>query len=221
LKFIEEFMRRNTIVVLFALAVSVAGITDAAAQTGKANLRDPEAKKSGANTGSAKAAPAALPADTEYIIGPDDVLAVNVWKEPDLSRSVPVRSDGKITLPLIGDVEANGATPAQLQARLEQGLAEFISKPSVTVIVQEAKSHKFSVIGEVVKPGAYIISGPMTVLDALALAGGFKEWAKMKSIYILRAGPDGRQRIPFNYKQVVNGKAPDIQLKTRDTIVVP
>lgn len=218
-------MRWNRIIALFALAVSVAGITShAAAQTGKANLRDPKVNKSGANTASGKAAPAApaaLPSDTEYIIGPDDVLAVNVWKEPDLSRSVPVRSDGKITLPLIGDVEANGATPMQLQARLEQGLAEFISKPSVTVIVQEAKSHKFNVIGEVVKPGSYIISGPMTVLDALALAGGFKEWAKTKSIYILRPGPAGRRRIPFNYKRVVNGEAPDILLKIRDTVVVP
>jgi polysaccharide export outer membrane protein len=146
---------------------------------------------------------------------------VNVWKEPDLSRSVPVRPDGKITLPLIGDVEANGSTPEQLQAKLETGLAEYISKPSVTVIVQEAKSHKFNVIGEVVKPGTYVLSGPMTVLDAIALAGGFREWAKMKSIYILRAGPHGRQRIPFNYKQVVNGKAADIPLKIRDTVVVP
>jgi polysaccharide export outer membrane protein len=218
-------MRWNTIVVFFALAVSVASITGpAAAQTGKANLRNGGANKSGTNTAPAKATPsmpATLPSDPEYIIGPDDVLAVNVWKEPDLSRSVPVRPDGKITLPLIGDVEANGSTPEQLQAKLETGLAEYISKPSVTVIVQEAKSHKFNVIGEVVKPGTYVLSGPMTVLDAIALAGGFREWAKMKSIYILRAGPHGRQRIPFNYKQVVNGKAADIPLKIRDTVVVP
>lgn len=216
----------NTMTIFLTLAVSMAGIFDitAAAQTGKASLRDSKANKPEAKTANTRAAastPATPPADLEYIIGPDDVLAVNVWKEPDLSRSIPVRPDGKITLPLIGDVEANGSTPAQLQARLEKGLAEFVSKPSVTVIVQEAKSHKFNVIGEVVKPGTYLMSGPMTVLDAIALAGGFREWAKMKSIYILRAGPGGRQRIPFNYKQVVNGKAPDIQLKIRDSIVVP
>jgi polysaccharide export outer membrane protein len=207
-------------IALWVLFFSAASITaPVESQTRKSNLRN-GMKNSGVAPVTAKNTSTPL-TDAEYLIGPDDVLAVNVWKEPDISRSVPVRPDGKITLPLIGDVDASGTTPVQLQAKLEKSLAEFISKPSVTVIVQEAKSHKFNVLGEVLKPGTYMMSGPMTVLDAIALAGGFREWAKMKSMYILRAGPNGRQRIPFNYKQVVNGKAPDIQLKIRDTVVVP
>lgn len=157
-----------------------------------------------------------------YVIGPDDVLAVNVWKEPDLSRSVVVRPDGKITLPLLKDINASGSTPEQLQSRIEKGLADYVSKPSVTVIVQEAKSHKFNILGAVQKPGTYTLTGPMTVLDAIALAGGLREWAKEKSIYILRVGPDGtRKRIPFDYKKVVKGSSEDAVLEIRDTIVVP
>lgn len=158
----------------------------------------------------------------DYIIGPDDVLVVNVWKEPDLSRLVLVRPDGKITLPLLKDIDASGNTPGQLQARIEQALGDFISKPAVTVIVQEAKSHKFNILGAVQKPGSYVITGPMTVLDAIALAGGLREWAKSGGIYILReAAPGSRERIPFNYKKVVKGSNPDILLKIKDTIVVP
>jgi polysaccharide export outer membrane protein len=180
-------------------------------------------------TASASPAPAALSASatsvvaaTGYVIGPDDVLVVNVWKEPDLSRSVVVRPDGKITLPLLKDMDASGSTPEQLQSRIEKGLADYVSKPSVTVIVQEAKSHKFNILGAVQKPGTYILSGPMTVLDAIALAGGLREWAKAKSIYILRMAPDGsRKRIPFDYKKVVKGAEQDAALEIRDTIVVP
>jgi polysaccharide export outer membrane protein len=160
----------------------------------------------------------------EYIIGSDDVLAINVWKEPDLSRTVPVRPDGKITLPLVGDVTASGNTPKQLQSNLEQDLAKYISKPAVTVIVQEPKSHKFNVVGQVQKPGSYVLTSPMTVLDAIALAGGFRDWAKVKSIYVLRAGANGaRTKLAFNYKKVIKGQSNEqnIQLQTGDTIVVP
>lgn len=220
-------MRWNTVVALLASVITVAAITrPAASQTGKASARDGgtntnhfSGRPSGPKT--TPTASAVVPSDAEYIIGPDDVLAVNVWKEPDLSRAVPVRPDGKITLPLIGDVEVNGITPTQLQAKLEKNLAEYISKPTVTVTVQEAKSHKFNVIGEVVKPGTYILTGPMTVLDAIAAAGGFREWAKIKNIYVLRADTNGHLKIPFNYKQVINGKAADVPLKIRDTVVIP
>jgi polysaccharide biosynthesis/export protein len=160
----------------------------------------------------------------DYLIGADDVLAINVWKEPDLSRTVPVRPDGRITLPLIGDIAASGTTPRQLQASIEQDLSKYISKPAVTVIVQEAKSHKFNIVGEVQKPGAYVLTGPMTVLDAIALAGGFRDWAKVKSIYVLRPGPNGsRSKLAFNYKKVIKGGdgAENIQLKMGDTVVVP
>jgi len=160
----------------------------------------------------------------DYLIGADDVLAINVWKEPDLSRTVPVRPDGRITLPLIGDIAASGTTPKQLQASIEQDLSKYISKPAVTVIVQEAKSHKFNIVGEVQKPGAYVLTGPLTVLDAIALAGGFRDWAKVKSIYVLRPGPNGsRSKLAFNYKKVIKGGdgAENIQLKMGDTVVVP
>lgn len=163
-----------------------------------------------------------LTAGPDYVIGPDDVLAVNVWKEPDLSSSVLVRPDGKITLPLLKDIQADGSTPSQLQARIEKALADYVSKPAVTVIVHEARSHKFNILGEVQKPGSYLLNSPMTVLDAIALAGGLREWAKSRSIYLLReTSPGKRERISYSYRNVVKGKDPDIQLKVRDTIIVP
>lgn len=179
-------------------------------------------------TGSEVTAPAAAqPAqavDENFLIGADDVLAISVWKEPDLSRSIPVRSDGKITLPLIGEVQASGKTPRQLQQEIADKLQSFISEPEVTVIVQEIRSQRYNVLGMVAKPGSYMLTKSTTVLDAIAVAGGFRDFAKKKSIYVLRQGPDGAQsRLPFNYKEVVKGKNPEqnVTLKPRDTVVVP
>ena len=160
----------------------------------------------------------------DYIIGADDTLAINVWKEPDLCRTVPVRPDGKITLPLLGDVQASGKTPRQLQQELREGLAAFVAVPDVTVIVQEVKSLKFNIVGEVVKPGSYPLTESTTVLDAIAVAGGLGEFAKRNSIYVLRVRPDGSsEKIPFRYKQVLKGDnlSQNVQLQPRDTIVVP
>lgn len=162
--------------------------------------------------------------DDSYIIGPDDVLAVNVWKEPEVSRTVPVRSDGKISLPLAGEVQASGQTPRQLEQSLSARLKSFISEPEVTVIVEQIKSQKFNMLGQVARPGSYPLSSSSTVLDAIALAGGFRDFAKQKSIYVLRQNPDGTQsRLPFNYKDVIKGKNPEqnIKLQSNDTIVVP
>jgi polysaccharide export outer membrane protein len=162
--------------------------------------------------------------DATYVIGDDDVLAINVWKEPEVSRTVPVRSDGKISLPLAGEVQASGQTPLQLEKLLAAKLQSFISEPEVTVIVTEVKSQKFNILGQVSKPGSYPLTNSSTVLDAIALAGGFRDFAKQKSIYILRQNPDGVQtRLPFNYKDVIKGKnsAQNIKLLPRDTIVVP
>jgi polysaccharide biosynthesis/export protein len=167
---------------------------------------------------------AALAHNDTYVIGVDDVLAINVWKEPDVSRTVPVRSDGKISLPLAGEVQASGETPLQLEKLLATKLQSFISEPEVTVIVSEVKSQKFNILGMVSKPGSYSLTNSATVLDAIALAGGFRDFAKQKSIYILRQNPDGSQsRLPFNYKEVIKGKdsAQNIKLQPRDTIVVP
>jgi polysaccharide export outer membrane protein len=160
----------------------------------------------------------------DYVIGVDDVLAISVWKEPDLSRTVPVRPDGKITLPLVGDVVAAGKTPHKLQQELHDSLVSFVAVPEVAVIVQEVKSLKFNIVGEVAKPGSYPLSESMTVLDAIAGAGGVGIYAKSDSIYVLRVQPDGSpRRIPFHYKQVLKGTnlSQNVKLQAHDTIVVP
>jgi len=162
--------------------------------------------------------------DDSYVIGANDILAVNVWKEPDISRSVPVRSDGKISLPLVGELQASGQTPRQLEQEITKRLQSYISEPEVTVIVQDSKSKKVNVMGMVVRPGAYLLTSSTTVLDAIAMAGGFKDFAKQKSIYILRQAADGTgKRIPFNYKEVIKGKNSNqnIRLEAGDTLVVP
>jgi polysaccharide biosynthesis/export protein len=185
------------------------------------------AQNSGADSSSAKSAPAApsaaKPHDATFIIGNDDVLAINVWKEPDISRSIPVRSDGKISLPLVGEVQAAGQTPLALEKDIAAKLKNYISEPEVTVMVQQVNSQKFNILGQVVRPGAYVIANSPTVLDAIALAGGFRDFAKQKSIYVLRQGPTGETRLPFNYKDVVQGKnmSQNVPLQPRDTIIVP
>ena len=183
------------------------------------------ASHDGAQAGQSSDAPAtARPHDDSFIIGNDDVLAISVWKEPDISRSIPVRSDGKISLPLVGEVQAAGRTPLKLEQDIATRLKSYIAEPEVTVIVQQINSQKFNVLGMVNKPGSYVIANSATVLDAIALAGGFRDFAKQKSIYVLRQNTDGSQtRIPFNYKEVVKGHNPaqNIKLEPRDTIVVP
>ncbi len=164
------------------------------------------------------------PHDDTFVIGNDDVLAINVWKEPDISRSIPVRSDGKISLPLVGEVQAAGRTPLKLEVEIADRLKNYISEPEVTVIVQQINSQKFNILGQVTRPGTYVIANSPTVLDAIALAGGFRDFAKQKNIYVLRQNADGSQtRIPFNYKEVVKGQnlAQNVKLQPRDTVVVP
>jgi polysaccharide export outer membrane protein len=162
--------------------------------------------------------------DDSYTIGANDVLAINVWKEPDITRSVPVRSDGKISLPLAGELQASGQTPRQLEEEITKRLKSYISDPEVTVIVSESKSQKINILGMVARPGTYLLSGSTTVLDAIAMTGGFKDFAKQKSIYILRSNADGTQkRFSFNYKDVIKGKSLDqnIRLLAGDTVVIP
>jgi polysaccharide export outer membrane protein len=166
---------------------------------------------------------AAKPHDNSFVIGNDDVLAINVWKEPDISRSIPVRSDGKISLPLVGEVQAAGLTPLKLEKDIAGKLKNYISEPEVTVMVQQVNSQKFNILGQVARPGSYVIANSTTVLDAIALAGGFRDFAKQKSIYVLRQGGAGDSRIPFNYKDVSQGKnmSQNIKLQPGDTIIVP
>lgn len=168
--------------------------------------------------------PAATRSDSSYIIGNDDVLTVNVWKEPDLSRSIPVRSDGKISMPLVGELQAAGRTPSQLEQDITAGLRAYITDPQVTVIVQQINSEKFNILGQVIKPGSYPLAAGTTIVDAIATAGGFKDFAKKKSIYIIRHNAAGGDtRISFNYQQYIKGKnaTQNIKIKPHDTIVVP
>ena len=161
--------------------------------------------------------------DDTFVIGIDDVLAINVWKEPDFSRStIHVRSDGKISLPLLGEVQAAGLTPLQLEHDLATRLREYITKPEVTVMVEQINSKKFNILGQVVKPGSYSLAIAPTIVEAIALAGGPKDFAKQKSIYILRQSPGGGQtRIVFNYKDFLKGKTQNVKLEPHDTVVVP
>jgi polysaccharide export outer membrane protein len=159
-----------------------------------------------------------------YIIGAEDVLSIYVWKEPDMSKTVPVRPDGMISLPLVGEIKAAGNTPVQLQDLLAESMKKLISDPQVTVIVEKVSSLSFNIVGEVNRPGYFSLTRRMTVLDAIALAGGFRDFAKTKKVYVLRTTANGAQeRLPFNYKEVISGKNPqqNIELQPRDTIVVP
>jgi len=208
-------------IAIFGVSILIASWLAAQTDTAK----NPNSTKSEARTVAADPNTSTVrPHDDTYIIGADDVLAINVWKEPEVSRTVPVRSDGKISVTLAGEVQASGETPRQLEKELATKLQSFISEPEVTVIVTEVKSQKFNILGQVSKPGSYPLTNSATVLDAIALAGGFRDFAKQKSIYILRQNPDGGQsRLPFNYKDVIKGKnsAQNIKLQPRDTIVVP
>ena len=185
---------------------------------------NPSADKQGAENRTGSKPAEKTHSDDSYVIGADDVLAINVWKEPDVTRSVPVRSDGKISLPLVGELQAAGQTPKQLEQEISKRLQNYISEPEVTVIVTDSRSQRINILGMVAKPGTYLLTGSATVLDAIAMAGGFKDFAKKKSIYVLRANPDGTQkRIPFNYKEVIKGTNPEqnVKLLPGDTLVVP
>lgn len=161
--------------------------------------------------------------DSSYVIGPEDVLMINVWKEKDISGSVPVRPDGKISMPLLNDIQAAGLTPMQLMASIAEKLKQFITDPQVTVTVTSINSRKIYILGEVTRPGAFPLVPDMTVLQAITSAGGPTPYAKRSGIYILRAQHGSQTKLPFNYKQVVKGSNPEqnILLRAGDTIVVP
>ncbi|GAC1663311.1 MAG: hypothetical protein NVS9B4_17950 [Candidatus Acidiferrum sp.] len=161
--------------------------------------------------------------DPEYRIGPQDVLRIDVWKEVDISRTVPVRPDGKISLPLLNDVQAAGLTAMQLANGIADGLKKYISSPQVTVSVSEINSRRIYVTGEVTRPSAFPLIPNMTVLQALTSSGGFTQFAKTKKIYVLRTKDGKQEKYPFNYKEAVEGKKPEqnIFLQPGDVIVVP
>ena len=158
-----------------------------------------------------------------YVIGPEDVLDVTVWKEPDVSRVVPVRPDGRISLPLISDVQASGLSPVQLAAAVTERLREFLNEPKVTVIVTAINSQRVYVVGEVLRAGAFPLAPGMTVLQAISSAGGFTTFADVKKIHVLRMRDRKQIELPFNYREVLKGDRPEqnIPLEPGDTIVVP
>lgn len=182
-----------------------------------------EGKSSAAKTTSDK--PQSEPnsvAGPDYVIGADDMLHISVWKEPDLTESLPVRPDGKISLPLLNDVVAAGLTPSQLSDSITTKLKKFIADPHVTVVVTAMNSQKIYILGEVLHPGTTLLQPNMTVLQALA-SSGFTQFANTKGIYILRNENGKQQKIPVHYRSLIKGEAMDqnLVLKPGDTIVVP
>ena len=161
--------------------------------------------------------------DPNYVIGAQDVLDISVWKEAELTRTVPVRPDGKISMPLLNDVQAAGLTPLQLAAQITTSLKKYVTDPQVTVIVAQINSQRVYIMGEVLRAGAYPLLPGMTVLQALSSAGGFTQFANLKKIYMFRMENGKQVKYPFNYKDVIAGKRPEdnIALKAGDTIVVP
>jgi polysaccharide biosynthesis/export protein len=159
--------------------------------------------------------------EQEYRLGPGDKLRVEVYGEAQLSQSLQVRPDGKITLPLVGDTSAAGRTPIELRDSVATSLKEYITNPVVTVIVVEATAAQIYIIGEVGAPGAQVMQGPMTVLQALAQAGGLREFADRSDIRILRKGNLGTLTIPFNYKDAIRGRLEPVYLQPGDTVIVP
>ncbi len=207
-------MKRNlrwTIVLLFGLANNPAWAQDSAKAKDKAAAP------------AAGAAREPLPAaDASYVIGADDTLHIDVWKEPDLTATLPVRPDGMISLPLLNDVQAAGLTPMQLAASISEKLKKYLADPRVTVVVTQMNSQRIFATGEVLHPGALPLLPNMNVLQALSSAG-FNQFANTKGIYILRSENGKQTKIPVNYRQLLKGEGinQSILLKPGDTIVVP
>jgi polysaccharide biosynthesis/export protein len=208
------------IVASIVMSLMIAGL--AAAQDPAKRAPAPAAAAAPTNAAPAPAAPAnGAPVSADYKIGIDDVLDIAVWNNTTVSRTVPVRPDGKISLPLLNEVQAAGLTPSQLRASLMAKLVEYMPTPEVSVIVREVHSNKISVLGEVRKAGRYEISQRATVLDAVALAGGFNDFARRTKLVIMRQEGTGTKRIPINYNRIVAEEDDNVILQPGDIVVVP
>jgi polysaccharide export outer membrane protein len=205
-------MRFRGLVTAFTLSIVAFGLALSGPPIGSAETpaNQPDSKK-------------AAPVDPSYIIGPMDILEIQVWKEPDFSRQTLVRPDGKITLPLVGDLHVSGMTTMALKELLTDKLKDFIDSPEVTVILVESRSKNFYIIGKITQPGTYPLMKDMTVLQAISVAGGLGEWADSDSIRIIRKSGGKEKIIRFDYKKVISGKnlEQNILLQPNDTIVVP
>jgi len=190
------------------------------ATAGVAHAQD--ASKAPANSNESAAVARIIASTAEFQIGAEDVLDISVWKNQELSRKVPVRPDGKISLPLVNDIQAAGLTPSELRQQIAAKLAEFVPTPEVSVVVQEVQSLKVSVVGAVKTPGRFTLRSSATVLECLAMAQGLTEFANKEKIVILRQTGSTTQRIPFNYRKVAEGSEQEnFLVKAGDIIVVP
>jgi polysaccharide export outer membrane protein len=163
----------------------------------------------------------AVAADSDqYVIGPEDVLLIYVWKEESITKTVPVRIDGKISIPLVNEIQASGLTPLQLKEALTEKLRGFIESPTVTVTVMEANSFKVFLSGEVKQPGVHRIRSEITLVKLIIMAGGFTEWADQKRILVITKEKGKEKRITANYKKIIEGEEPDIPIKSGDTVII-
>jgi polysaccharide export outer membrane protein len=214
----------NKKLILFAvIALAGAAIANATPQDKKKETAVAASHNDAPLPSDTKTAPIAATNDPAYVIGPEDVLDVSVWKEPDVSRVVPVRPDGRISLPLINDVQAAGLSPQQLAGSVSEKLKKYLNGPQVTVIVTAINSQRVFVVGEVLRAGAFPMLPGMTVLQALSSAGGFTTFADVKKIHVVRLRNGKQVEIPFNYRDVLKGdnSEQNIKLEPGDTIVVP
>lgn len=197
-----------TAVFLLALALFITASSTIHAQERKA--ADPVSKGQGA-----------VAADSDqYIIGPEDVLLIYVWREEAFTKTLPVRIDGKISLPLLDDIQAAGFTPLQLKKVLMDKLKAFVENPNVTVTVTEANSFKAYVSGEVKLPGVQRIRSEITLVNLIIMAGGFTEWANQKKILIITKEKGVEKRMTVNYQKILDGEEPDVLIKRGDTVIV-
>ncbi len=210
----SKLVKLETFWLLVLLAIPLAA-QDRPSNKGKPNLA--------AVRSSNESGPLPATNDPAYVIGADDVLDINAWKEPEITRTVPVRPDGKISLPLINDIQAAGFTPTQLATIITEKLKKYLTEPQVSVIVRAINSRRIFIMGEVGRPGTFQLRPDMTILQALSGAGGFTQFANMKGIYLLRTENGKQIKYPFNYKEVVKGQRPEqnILLKPGDTIIIP
>jgi polysaccharide export outer membrane protein len=219
---LQKRLKTGTLALLATFILSAGGT---AAPSQARILQPGSVKLSAQDRAASRSTSQKVHVDDDYTIGPSDVLDVNVWKDPELSAAkVPVRPDGRITLPLIGELQVAGLTAMNVQLIVRNKLKAYISDPEVTVIVTEVKSRSYVVVGKISHPGSFDLTKPTTVLEAIAIAGGFLDFAKDTRVYILRRQDNGSTtKFPFNYKKVINQHDTDenIELKNGDTIVVP
>ena len=217
----KSIMKFTSLALTLSMAASVAAQQPSAAKPQPSAAKPPAQNR--AKPRAAVPVPTGVPTPPDYVIGPDDVLTIVFWREKDMTADVAVRPDGKISLPLLNDVEANGLTPEQLRAKLTEAAAKFFEDPTVTVVVKAINSRKVFLTGNVKNPGAYPLSAPTTVLQLIATAGGLLEYAKAKDIRVMRTENGKPVSLKFNYKDVAQGKnlQQNVLLKPGDTVIVP